>query len=240
MRTPHNERLSANSRAATPERTCILSGHTGTRDSLVRLAISPDGEVLPDVHARAPGRGAWFGTSRDDLEKAIGKGKLKGALARAFKGAPITILADLPDRVEDSLRRALTDRLGLEMRSGKLMLGTDRIAEKAHKGRVFWLAHASDAGEDGRRKLDQAWRVGSDEEGSGRRGIVLPLDRAALSVALGRDNVVHLALIDPAAAHRIAVPLQRLLNFQGHAETTSIDTGERTADDAESDPVMTI
>jgi hypothetical protein len=98
-----------------------------------------------------------------------------------------------------------------------LLLGSDRIAENARSGKLHWLAHAADAAEDGSRKLDQAWRVGSEAEGSGLRGTVLPLDRATLSVALGRDNVVHLALADGGAAERVATPLRRLLHFRGHA-----------------------
>jgi hypothetical protein len=82
---------------------------------------------------------------------------------------------------------------------------------------VTWLAHASDAGRwPG--KLAQAWRVGEEAEGTGLKGIILPLDRAALSVALGRDNVVHLALTDDAAAERVAAPLQRLMHFMGRDE----------------------
>ena len=91
MRTPHNERVGSDRAAAGPERKCILSGDHGARDGLIRLAISPDGDVLPDVLARAPGRGAWIGVDRPDLEKAIAKGNLRGALARAFKGAALTI-----------------------------------------------------------------------------------------------------------------------------------------------------
>ena len=231
MRIPHNEPLeSVNSEgqpvrkpapvkaaASEPERKCILSGEHDMRATLLRLAISQDGDVLPDVLARAPGRGAWIGVSRAELEKAIAKGKLKGALARAFKGATLTIPADLPDQIEAALTRNFTDRLGLEMRSGKLLTGSDRIAENARSGKVHWLAHAADAGSDGSRKLDQAWRVGEDAIGSGQQGIALPLDRAALSVALGRDNVVHLALTDSASAQRIDASLQRLLHFSGAA-----------------------
>jgi hypothetical protein len=36
-------------------------------------------------------------------------------------------------------------------------------------------------------------------------GIILPLDRAALSVALGRDNVVHLGVTDAGAARGLPV-----------------------------------
>lgn len=223
MRNPRNERLGSDSSDCSPERKCILSGEQASRDALIRLAISPDGMVLPDALARAPGRGAWIGVLRADLEIALAKGKLKGALARAFKGAALSIPDDLADRIEAALLRAVTDRLGLEMRAGRLLVGSDRIAENARQGKVAWLAHAADAAEDGSRKLDQAWRVGQEAEGSGLRGLTLPLDRAALSVALGRDNVVHLALTDAAAAERLSGPLQRLLRYLGSPDTSGAD-----------------
>lgn len=234
MRNPRNERVGSDSSESGPERKCILSGEHGPREALVRLAISPardDGtcDVLPDVMARAPGRGAWIGVSRQALENALAKGKLKAALARAFKGAPLAIPEDLPERIEAALTRAFTDRLGLELKAGKLLMGSDRIADNARMGKVAWLAHAADAGEDGSRKLDQAYRVGSEAEGSGLRGVTLPLDRAALSVALGRDNVVHLALTDPKAAERVSAALQRLLHFLGRADTTGTELKQQAA-----------
>ena len=215
MRTPHNEQVGSDIPADPAERTCVLSGKKAARDALIRLAISPDGEVFPDSLAKAPGRGAWLGVSRAELEIALAKGKFAGAMKRAFKGAPIRASDDLPEKVEAALTRAFTDRLGLELRSGKLLMGSDRIADNARAGKVAWLGHAADASEDGNRKLDQAWRVGEEAEGSDLAGDRLPLDRAALSVALGRDNVVHLALTDAAAAARLAVPLGRLLRFLG-------------------------
>ena len=67
--------------------------------------------------------------------------------------------------------------------------------------------------QDGNRKLDQAWRVGSDDEGSGRRGLVIPFARTTLSMALGRENVVHIALTEPAAARRVSHAISRWLAF---------------------------
>lgn len=226
MRNPRNEPLADHDIAGMlgpddgAERRCVLSGRTAARDELVRLAVSPaDGEgisdVLPDALARAPGRGAWIGVDREELAQALASGKLKAALARAFKNGKLAIPDDLPERVENALLRAFLDRLGLEMRTGKLILGSDRIAGEARMGKVAALYHAADARDDGSRKLDQAFRVGMEAEGTGLAGVRLPLDRAALSVALGRDNVVHLALADTPAAERVAIPLRRLLHFLG-------------------------
>ena len=238
MRNPRNEPLAdrdiveAAGSGDGPERRCVLTGEIAKRDELLRLAVSPDGDVLPDALARAPGRGAWIGVDRAALTEALDSGKLRGALARAFKGRRLAIPADLPERAESALVRAFLDRLGLEMRTGKLILGSDRIANEARSGKVAALYHAADASDDGSRKLDQALRVGSDAEGTGLAGIRLPLDRAALSVALGRDNVVHLALADRASAERVAIPLRRLLQFLGGRETAVTDGPPNSRNDA--------
>lgn len=239
MRNPRNEPLSSDKADRTPtgktppERKCVLTGRHDARGDLIRLAISPDGDVLPDVLARAPGRGAWIGVSGADLEKAVANGKLKGALARAFKGTPLRIPEDLAERTQAALTRALTDRLGIELRAGNVLLGTERIAQGARSGAVTFLGHASDAGTDGPNKLAQAWRVGEGAEGTGLKGIILPLDRAALSVALGRDNVVHIGLTDPIATERVAGSLQRLMHFLGREtdDAAEPDDGAAANDD---------
>jgi len=217
-----------------PERRCILTGAHDARDNLIRLAISPDGDLLPDVRAKAPGRGAWIGVDRKALETAQAKGKLRGALARSFKGKPLSVPDDLGQRIETALERAFLDRLGLESRGGALVLGSDRIEESARKGRVQLLMHAADAGTDGSRKLDQALRVGRDEEGSGLRGVALPVSRTILAMALGRENVVHIALIDRAAAQRVSHALARWRGFIG------LDGGAEPRDSSRGLPVSTM
>ena len=117
--------------------------------------------------------------------------------------------------MESALARNALDRLGLEARSGTLQTGSEKIAEAARRGQVTLLIHASDAGEDGNRKLDQARRVGMDREGSGDTGLVIAADRAILSQALGRENVVHIAITDRAAAARVGDAIDRWHKFIG-------------------------
>lgn len=215
---------------AGPERTCILSRAKGSRETLIRLALGPDGQVAPDVRARAPGRGAWIGVSRADLEAAIAKGKLKGALARAFKTSDIAIPADLPKKIEDALRQTALDRLGLEARAGTLLTGSEKIETAARRGDVALLLHASDAGRDGCSSLDQAWRAGGAGDGKRRQGLVLPEKRTILSLALGRQNVVHVAITDRAAAARVRHALDRWHAFIGRDD--GLDAASARSPDA--------
>lgn len=219
-------RKTPNEGADTSIRRCILSGEKADPSALIRLAISPDGLVLPDILGKAPGRGAWLGVTRDELTEAMAKGRLRGALARAFKGAPLTVPDDLPDLIEAGLTRALLDRLGLEARSGFLLTGSEKIAAALRSGEAQLLLHASDSSEDGRGKLAQAWRVGQEREGSGETGIILPVDRHALSMALGRQNAVHIALLGQGAVKRVLHHLGRWLNFSGCSKGAPSDPAE--------------
>ncbi|MCW3834595.1 DUF448 domain-containing protein [Sphingomonas canadensis] len=214
MRTPSNETGSL-ADSAVPERTCVLSREQSPREGLIRLALSPDGEVLPDVRAKAPGRGAWIGAGRAELEEAMAKGRLKAGLARAFRTGDLRIPQDLPDRIGAALERAFLDRLGLEAKAGYLLTGSERIEAAARSGQLQLLLHAADARADGAARLAQAWRVGSEREGSGLKGLTLPAPRAILSLALGRENVVHCGLTDHRAALRVREALDRWLQFIG-------------------------
>ncbi|MGK6323295.1 DUF448 domain-containing protein [Sphingomonas sp. DT-51] len=198
-----------------PVRSCILTRERADPARLIRLALAPDGRVLPDVRAKAPGRGAWIGVARPELEQAIAKGKLRGALARAFKSGDLTIPDDLPDLIATALERNALDRLGLEARAGTIATGAERIETAARAGKLHALYHAADARDDGCRKLAQAWRVGSDREGSDLKGLALPVGRPILSLALGRENVVHIGVIDRTAAGRLGEALDRWLHFIG-------------------------
>ncbi|MBM6577405.1 DUF448 domain-containing protein [Microvirga sp. SRT01] len=222
MRTPRNETLTnassrpdASSREDDPTRKCILSREHDSRSQLIRLALAPDGRVLPDVRAKAPGRGAWIGVDRAELIASYNKGRLRGALARAFKTGEFELGDDLPALITSALERNALDRLGLEARGGMLLTGFDRIETAARSGQLHALYHAADSGLDGRAKLAQAWRVGSDREGSALKGLALPVERPILSLALGRENVVHIGLTDRLAAKRVSDALGRWLHFIG-------------------------
>lgn len=194
-----------------PERRCVLTGAHGARDELIRFAVGPDGSVAADLSAKLPGRGAWVVADRDVLTAAMAKGRLKGAFARAFKSNTLKLADDLPDQISAGLERRALDRLGLENKAGNLIWGHERIGEALLKGKVRLLLHAGDAKSDGMGKLEARRRGASPDTVS----IVLPVGRDRLSMALGRENVVHAAITDAASASRTLAALGRWAAWNG-------------------------
>lgn len=195
--------------AAGPERRCVLTGAHGARADLLRLVEGPDRQVWADIGARLPGRGAWVTIDGQALARAVASGQLARALARAWRQPPPVVPADLADRIEAGLAGRALDRLGLEHRAGRLLLGSDRIEAAARMGRLRLLLHAEDAARDGCARLDQALRAGG-----GGTVLTVPAGRERLSRALGRDNSVHIGISDAKAAARVRQDLARWISWR--------------------------
>jgi predicted RNA-binding protein YlxR (DUF448 family) len=184
--------------------------------------MGPDHQIAADLGAKLPGRGAWIVSDRGVLEAALAKGKLKGALARAFRSNSLKLPGDLPDQIAAGLERRALDRLGLENKAGNLIWGHERVGEALLKGKVQLLMHACDAKADGMGKLEARRRGASPDTVS----IVLPVGRDQLSMALGRENVVHAAIGDSGGAARVIEALERWAAFNGTSTRNADVTDE--------------
>src|SRR5579871_57825 len=194
--------LSDDTPADMRERCCIVTRRVLPEEELLRFVVDPQGAVVPDVAARLPGRGMWVSANRGMLERAIAKGHF----SRAAK-ASVTVTAELVNRVENLLVARMAGDLGLARRAGKLILGYENVARAlASDFPPALLVEASDGAADGRRKL-----LGIAKEAP---VIVDCLTRAELSLALGRENVVHAAVKSGRLAERLAADAGRLGGFR--------------------------
>lgn len=177
-------------RKKTPERRCIVSGETGSTATLVRFAIGPDDQVVPDIEGKLPGRGIWVTSDRASVEKAAAKGLFSRAAKQSVK-----VPADLVDQVEAGLRRRVLALLGLARKAGQVMAGHAKVEDAALKAHVVALFLASDAGTEGQKNAKAiAARVDAP--------IVTDFSAEQLGLALGRPNVVHAALTASGAASK--------------------------------------
>jgi len=202
----HGERDSrSGSMGGSRERRCIVTGEVLPEARLLRFALSPDGQVVPDVEAKLPGRGIWISADRAIIAQAVAK----RLFARAAK-APASADDGLPERAESRLVERILAHLGLARRAGELVLGFDSL-DKALRGAnpPVLIVEASEAAPEGRRKLQAAART---------RGhvpfVIGALTNAELSLALGRENVVHAALNPGQIAERLIFEAARLSGFR--------------------------
>lgn len=187
------------------ERRCIVSGDIMPDSRLIRFVAAPDGQVVPDVAAKLPGRGLWVSATRKAVTLAVEK-KL---FARAAK-ANVSAAADLAERTEKALVARMLGDLGIARRSGALVLGFDNVLRALDSARPPGvLIEAIDGSGDGKRKLYNAAHA------RGMKPQVLEcLTSAELGLALGRENVIHAAVQPGGLAERLTFDAERLQGFR--------------------------
>jgi uncharacterized protein len=187
------------------ERKCIVTGELRDETRLVRFVVGPDGDAVLDLAAKLPGRGMWVSADRESLEKAVARNPFSKAAKTKVK-----VAADLVDRVERLIARRMLDDLGLARRSGALVTGFDNVSRALDEAKPpVALVEASDGAADGRRKLANL----AASKGL-RPALIDSLTCEELSVALGRENVIHAALKSGQLAERLIFEAGRLSGFR--------------------------
>lgn len=175
-----------------PNRTCIATRQVLPVEALIRFVAAPDGMVTPDLRRKLPGRGVWVTASAAAVAEAV----KKKAFARGLK-SQVKAADDLADLVGRLLRKDALQALSLANKAGAVIAGAAKIEGGAGQ-RYAALVHASDASEAGVEKLERAVRSRS------RDGAAIPSIRLfgsdELSLSLGREHVIHAALVAGAPA----------------------------------------
>jgi len=193
--------------SAMPERKCIVSGEIRPKAELIRFAVSPDGVVVPDLAESLPGRGIWVAAQREVLAEAIAKGRF----SRAAK-ARVKAEAALVDEVDAQLNVRCLDLLGLARRAGRLVAGFEKVRGLIGAGEAAVVIAACDGAADGREKISRL---------AGTLPVVALFSVQELSLALGRENVVHAALTSGGLAERFLMETARLTGFRDEVEPKS-------------------
>jgi predicted RNA-binding protein YlxR (DUF448 family) len=184
-----------------PLRRCLVTRERQGKEAMVRLAVAPDGLLVPDIEERLPGRGLWITARRDIVERAV----TKRLLARAA-GAETTVPPDLADRIAALLARRCLDLLGLARRAGQAVAGFEKVKAALERGEVAILLQAADGSPEQRAKLRPR---------SGAIPVVALFSGAELAEIFGREVAVHAAILKGGIADRLARDCARLAGFRG-------------------------
>jgi uncharacterized protein len=198
--------LDTGPRAQELERMCVATRTVKPVADMIRFVLGPDGEAVPDLKRKLPGRGIWVTATQDALSDAV----KRKALARGFK-QEVRLPADLVARTGQLLERSALDALAMAGKAGLVATGFTRVEAALAQPEVIALLHAAEAAADGVRKLDAARRRRPEHGPIVTIGI---LTSAQLDLALGRPNVIHAALLAGPSSDTFLARLRRLERFR--------------------------
>ena len=89
---------------------------------MIRFVVGPDGEAVPDVKRKLPGRGIWVTATRAAIEDAV----KRNVFARGFK-RDVRVARDLAEQTERLLERAALDALAIAGKAGTVVSGFSKV-----------------------------------------------------------------------------------------------------------------
>ncbi len=178
-----------------PDRKCIATGEVRPKFDLIRFVAGPQGQVVPDVLGKLPGRGVYVTAERAALEQAV----TKNLFARGLKTH-----AQVPDTLVDEVHRQLTrrviDLISLARKSGRAVAGYEKVKDILAKKETEILIQASNGSERGKSKLSTP-HFGT---------YIGFLTADELGMAFGRETVIHAALASGGLTKRVVEEANRL------------------------------
>ena len=185
---------------AEAERRCIVTRDTDSKSGLIRFAVGPDNQVVPDVLEKLPGRGMWVTASRKAIDEAVSK----GLFARAAK-APAKAAPDLSDQVEAILARRVVDMVSMGRKAGRAVAGLEKVKGWLMDDKAAVLLQASDGSERGKTALRPP---------DGPETLIDCLTSSELGMAFGRDTVIHAAMTKDGITNRVLYDATRLAGLR--------------------------
>ena len=191
-------------------RMCAVSHEVRPIDELIRFVISPQGDIVPDLKRKLPGRGMWITASREVVAEAVRRHQFNKSFKRELR-IPQTLSAD----IEVLLVRSATEALGIAAKAGQIVAGFGKVESALREGTVEVLIHASDGAADGIRKLDTLARQNAGNRGAKPQiPVVTALKSLELDLALTRSNVIHAAVLAGPASKSFLSRSQMLVRYR--------------------------
>jgi uncharacterized protein len=199
-------------------RMCAVTRQVRPIDELIRFVVSPQGEVVPDLKRKLPGRGMWVSASRQTVAEAVRRNQFSKSFKRELRVTP-----GLAVDTEALLVRGAIEALAMAAKAGQVVSGFSKVEDalqprqgKTHvKIPVAALIHASDGAADGIRKLDALIRPNDGDRPEFHKILVVTvLTSEHLDLALGRSNVIHAALLAGPASKTFLSRSQILVRYR--------------------------
>jgi len=196
------------------ERNCLVTHRNLPNSQLVRFVLDPNNEVVADLKNKLPGQGVWITASQSIVCEAVTKDLLK-----QYFGDKTITSKDLPHIVATLLTADSLRTLSLAKKAGQIISGFDKVKKALQNRGVMALIHASDASDNGLKKIAGS-SLAAQTTGGADIFTIARFSRSELSLALGQSNVVHAALLPSEIGHKLISAVTKLDRYLQKNDST--------------------
>jgi len=188
-----------------PERTCLGCRKALPQSDLLRLVRSPQGEILPDLHRRLPGRGVYLCYDRACIAQAVKKNLFHRSFGQAVVAVDVSLFeASLKALLDEQLRGLIA----LSRKAGKLLAGVAQLEERLGRESFALLVLAEDMSEGRAERL-------AARAAACRVAVVHYLSKESLGQLVGRSESGALGLRPGGLAESFNQAFERYRQLSG-------------------------
>src|SRR5262249_21471386 len=103
-------------------RMCAVTRQVRPIGELIRFVVSPQGEVVPDLKRKLPGRGMWISASRLAVAEAVRRHQFNKGFKRELRVTPALVA-----ETEALLVRSTTEALAMAAKAGQVVCGFGKV-----------------------------------------------------------------------------------------------------------------
>ncbi|MFL2798946.1 MAG: RNA-binding protein [Paracoccaceae bacterium] len=196
------------------QKRCISTGTLMNTRSMVRFVVGPDGNVVPDVFYKLPGKGIWVGSKKKSLETAIKQNLFSSSICR-----PVEVDQNLTGTVEVFIIRKLTNLISIARKAKQAVFGFEKVRSQLELKNARLLIQASDGSSREKSRLRPP---------AGKNSLINCLTMNELGLAFGRENVIHATIMNGGLYKEISLEALRIEGIREMNSCQSIQKDEHT------------
>ncbi len=168
-------------------------------EDFVKITISPDNKLVPDLNDKLPGESFWLPAKKALIIDLLQKRDLK-----TYFGVKEFLAQDLTVKIEQILRKKILNNISLTKKAGDLAIGLDSIKTQLIKKKHCLIMVAK-----GAKKLNSTAFYA-------RKNISISesvLEQKDLEKSIGRNNIKYVGIFSKNLKKTIQVDLNKLKGF---------------------------
>ena len=168
-------------------------------DNFIKICLSPDNKLVPDLHNNLPGRSVWLPAKKSLINDILGKDDLK-----VYFGVPEFVTTDLGALISRILKKKILNSISLAKKSGNLAIGIDSIKTQLTQKKHCLILVAKGA----KSLLKDSFFLSKDIS-----IFECMLEQDDLGKSTGKNNVKYVGILSKNFKKTIQVDLNKLKGF---------------------------